>query len=171
MNASNKFFIEKTAPFKKHFTASAVIIEQLHILLIHHKRIGAWLPPGGHLEENEFPHQTAIRETKEETGLDISIISSSVPDTKDVEAFFLPEPLTIHAVKAAEAKGIFYHIDIAYLAKINDSSNKNILPTLTFGNEVNGASWVELKELAKIPLAKNVIEMVSMAKSRLKLED
>jgi 8-oxo-dGTP pyrophosphatase MutT (NUDIX family) len=171
VNAINSSFIETIAPFKKHFTASAVVIEQSHILLIHHKRIAAWLPPGGHLEDNEFPHQTAIRETKEETGLHINIISSSRLDTKDIEAFFLPEPLAIHAVKAVEAKGIFYHIDIAYLAKINDSSPKNILPTLTFGNEVNGASWVELKELAKIPLAKNVIEIISMAKSRLKLED
>src|ERR1700728_4814961 len=56
---------------KKHFTASAVVMEQSHILLVHHRRIGAWLPPGGHIEENELPHQAAIRETKEETGIDI----------------------------------------------------------------------------------------------------
>ena len=32
---------------------------------------GTWCPPGGHMEYGETNEQTAIRETKEETGLDI----------------------------------------------------------------------------------------------------
>jgi 8-oxo-dGTP diphosphatase len=32
---------------------------------------GTWCPPGGHMEYGESNEQAAIRETKEETGLDI----------------------------------------------------------------------------------------------------
>jgi 8-oxo-dGTP diphosphatase len=32
---------------------------------------GTWCPPGGHMEYGETNEQAAIRETKEETGLDI----------------------------------------------------------------------------------------------------
>jgi len=166
-------FTELAAPYKKHFTASAVVIEQSHILLVHHKRIGAWLPPGGHVEEHELPHQTAVRETKEETGLSISILSAPVPETASANAFFLPEPLCIHAVKATEAKGVFYHIDLAYLCKLSQTlkDKDNSLPDLEFSDELHNASWVELSKLEKIPLAINVIELVAVAKSKLKLAD
>src|SRR5271156_4090897 len=82
-----------------HFTASGIVIELDHILLVHHRRIGAWLPPGGHIEEHELPHETAIRETKEETGVDIcplNLDSGSeqspplLPISTNENAFFLP---------------------------------------------------------------------------------
>jgi 8-oxo-dGTP diphosphatase len=166
-------FTELAASYKKHFTASAVVIEQSHILLVHHKRIGAWLPPGGHIEEDELPYQTAVRETKEETGLSVAILSAPVPETATANAFFLPEPLCIHTVKATEAKGVFYHIDLAYLCKLSHPlmGKENSLPDLEFSNEIHNASWVELSKLEKIPLATNVIELVAMAKSKLRLAD
>jgi 8-oxo-dGTP diphosphatase len=32
---------------------------------------GSWAPPGGHMELGESPEETAVREAKEETGLDL----------------------------------------------------------------------------------------------------
>ncbi|KKL46412.1 hypothetical protein LCGC14_2345830, partial [marine sediment metagenome] len=46
---------------KKHFTSTVFIINDEKILLIHHKKMNVWLPPGGHVEENEIPSDTAIR--------------------------------------------------------------------------------------------------------------
>jgi 8-oxo-dGTP diphosphatase len=40
------------------------------ILLIHHKRLGTWLPVGGELEAGETPLEAARRELREETGLE-----------------------------------------------------------------------------------------------------
>lgn len=39
------------------------------VLLIHHKRLGTWLPVGGEIEDGETPLEAARRELLEETGL------------------------------------------------------------------------------------------------------
>lgn len=53
-----------------------VYIEQAgRVLMIHRQKkdehLGLWLAPGGKIEANETPREAAIREVKEETGLDL----------------------------------------------------------------------------------------------------
>ncbi|MFI1972617.1 hypothetical protein BLA24_07830 [Streptomyces cinnamoneus] len=40
------------------------------ILLVHHAKTGYWVIPGGKAEPGETPRQCAVREAREETGLD-----------------------------------------------------------------------------------------------------
>ncbi len=61
---------------KIDFTASIYIVFENKVLLHKHKKLGIWLPPGGHIELDEDPNQAAIREAKEETGLDIELIGN-----------------------------------------------------------------------------------------------
>jgi 8-oxo-dGTP diphosphatase len=44
------------------------------VLMLMSKKIGRWSLPGGKVELGEQPRVAAVRETKEETGLDIEII-------------------------------------------------------------------------------------------------
>lgn len=57
--------------------AGTAIIKNKKILLVQQKPDGdqasKWGPPAGHGEFSESPLETAIRETKEETGLDVKI--------------------------------------------------------------------------------------------------
>ena len=56
------------------------IFHENKVLLVKHKKLGLWLPVGGHIEENETPDDALLREVKEETGLDIEILNqSSIP--------------------------------------------------------------------------------------------
>jgi ADP-ribose pyrophosphatase YjhB (NUDIX family) len=58
-------------------TATAIIVNQEKILLIKRTTppfIGFWALPGGRAEPGEKVEQTVVRETKEETGLDVTII-------------------------------------------------------------------------------------------------
>jgi len=58
--------------------AGAIIVQNDEILLVkraHPPRIGWWCLPAGFMEWNEHPSETAIREIKEETGLDIELKS------------------------------------------------------------------------------------------------
>jgi 8-oxo-dGTP pyrophosphatase MutT (NUDIX family) len=150
-----------------HFTASAVVILSGHILLVHHKRIGAWLPPGGHIDEPELPHRAAVRETLEETGVLVKVLTEPLPKTDTADAFVLPQPLCIHAVKAVEKGNELFHVDIAYLCAPVDSPKNSRLPPLTQVDEVYGSRWLALSALDEVPLAKNVPEIVALAASRL----
>ena len=47
------------------------------LLMMYNKKLEKWLQPGGHLEGAELPIDTAIREVKEETGIDIEIIGNT----------------------------------------------------------------------------------------------
>lgn len=57
----------------RHFTSSVYIVYNNKVLLHIHKKLNILLPPGGHLDRDELPFEAAIREAKEECGLDIEI--------------------------------------------------------------------------------------------------
>ena len=111
--------------FKKHFTASAIIIDKGKVLLVDHKKPGAWICPGGHVEDNEAPYQTIIREVKEETGLNVEIIcekDESLSDHDvDVSALYVP-----YAILCELIGGDHYHNDMIYLCKIIDKDYKQM---------------------------------------------
>ena len=59
----------------RQFTATVYVFQSSKVLLHKHPKHNKWLPPGGHVEQNELPHEAAIREALEETGLHIKIQS------------------------------------------------------------------------------------------------
>ena len=62
-----------TAPLtpKVCYTAAGILVHDNKVLLVKHKKLGIWLNPGGHVEGDELPHQTAEREFFEETGVQV----------------------------------------------------------------------------------------------------
>jgi 8-oxo-dGTP pyrophosphatase MutT (NUDIX family) len=54
-----------------HVTGSAIVLDGDggRTLLHHHKRLGRWLQPGGHVDPGETPAAAALREAREETGV------------------------------------------------------------------------------------------------------
>ncbi|MGD2169939.1 MAG: NUDIX domain-containing protein [Chlamydiota bacterium] len=62
------FRIQKPDIPKMHLVSYFVPIDEIRkkILLVHHKKANLWLPPGGHVEKNEHPQQTVVREMEEE---------------------------------------------------------------------------------------------------------
>ncbi|MDO8609447.1 MAG: NUDIX domain-containing protein [bacterium] len=53
---------------ESHFCSFFIPIhkESKSIFLVHHIKADDWIPPGGHIEKDELPKQTVIREFKEE---------------------------------------------------------------------------------------------------------
>ena len=57
----------------QEFTATTVIIHQGLALLHVHTKYNKWLPFGGHVEFGELAHVAALREIKEEAGIDVTL--------------------------------------------------------------------------------------------------
>ncbi len=77
-------------------TAAGVLLHEGQVLLVKHKKLGIWLNPGGHIEQDELPHHAAEREFFEETGVRVEAydFSPHLAQKKADTSFFIPNPLT-----------------------------------------------------------------------------
>ncbi len=58
---------------RKEKSCGCIIIKNNKVLLVYEKNRNFWGFPKGHMEEGESEIQTALREVKEEVGLDVKI--------------------------------------------------------------------------------------------------
>lgn len=103
----------------KQFTATAYIVQGDKMVLHFHKKLGKWLPPGGHVEEGETPPECAIREAKEETGLDIQLIRDEHlwVNRWNASSFERPFLCLLENIPAHKDQPAHQHIDFIYLAE------------------------------------------------------
>jgi ADP-ribose pyrophosphatase YjhB (NUDIX family) len=98
----------------RHFTATTFVVHGNKVLLHQHKRLGIWLPAGGHIDRDELPEEAAVREVKEETGLEITLYN---PDaalfTADQAACQLHRPMHL---LLENINPYHQHIDFIYYA-------------------------------------------------------
>lgn len=73
-------------------TAAGLVVHHDRVLLVKHAKLDIWLAPGGHIDEQELPHRAALREVKEETGID-AVIHSATPMPTNHDSEYVPVPL------------------------------------------------------------------------------
>ncbi len=143
---------------QKHFTATVYLFHQGKTLLIEHPKFNKWLPPGGHVEENESPIDTAIREVKEETGLEIEILSDENIYISEKNATTMQRPYLclVENIPESKIEKEHQHIDFIYIAKplgISKQSHKNLLTSLLKKNPL--FKWFTFDEV--LSMANNKI--------------
>lgn len=85
-------------------SVAGIVNESGEVLLIKRSDTNLWSLPGGWLEPNESPEEAAIRETKEETGLDVAVI----------------ELLKIFTRRACEGYGPHGAVGFLYYCEVDD---------------------------------------------------
>jgi 8-oxo-dGTP pyrophosphatase MutT (NUDIX family) len=103
---------------KIDFTVSILIVHGGKVLMVHHKQLDRWLPVGGHIELDENPEKAALREAREESGLDVELVGQR-PPLKEEPGFLplmTPRFIDMHVIKEPH-----HHIGMVYFARVKGS--------------------------------------------------
>ena len=101
----------------RHFTVAVFVVWEGKVLLHLHRKLGIWLPPGGHIERNELPDDAAVREVLEETGVKAELVGERREDVED--------PIQLHRPAGVQLENIgpgHQHIDLIYFARPRGST-------------------------------------------------
>jgi 8-oxo-dGTP pyrophosphatase MutT (NUDIX family) len=129
-----------------HFTASALVVDEARerTALVHHRKLGIWVQPGGHIDPDEAVEQAALREVREETGLAgrleglIHLDVHEIPDRPDFPAHL--------------------HLDVRFLVVADGE--------LTLSEESHDVQWMTLDDAVARGDA-SVSRLIESARARL----
>ena len=104
----------------RHFTATTYIVADGSTALHHHDRLDMWLPPGGHIDRDELPRETARREVREETGLEVTLVAPQTTiETGAVSELPGPEYLLLEDIHRYEDGTVGHqHIDFVFFGSV-----------------------------------------------------
>lgn len=128
----------------RHFCASAFVINPVDrkILLVHHSGFNRWVQPGGHIDDDEVPEETAVREVYEETGIRVKLLGQRFPREDD----FI-RPLGIQKNRGKNGN---IHIDITYVAVPLS------LDEIEDDDEVDKFNWFSREELDDLDVFEDI---------------
>lgn len=129
-------------------------------LLMFHRKLGKWLAPGGHVEERENTAQAALREAKEELGVDLNLIEIKGELDEDGRDFrriqsdpesgaFCTIEEFIHPIGAQDPH---IHVDSIYVAIVTSEKP----PEKRNKDEVTARDWFSLSEIDMLNTFDNV---------------
>lgn len=103
---------------KVDFTVEVFVVYGNKVLLRKHDKYKIWLSVGGHIELGEDPNEAAIREVKEEVGLDILLADDLLPFREGDPAYReLIPPKFLNKNKISDTHG---HVTMTYFATAAD---------------------------------------------------
>jgi len=135
----------------RDFTATTFVVDQNKTLLLFHKKIQMWLPPGGHIDPNELPCDAARREVKEETGLEAELIAART-QMGSVSVLSQPECILLEQITPDHQ-----HIDLIYFAYVTGG-------VLTLAeDEATAFRWCTSEDLASSDYEDDIRQLARQA--------
>ena len=142
-------------------SCGCIIINESKVLLVQHNA-GHWDFPKGHMEENETELETAIREVKEETNIDVLVQENKryineyyKEDSFKQVIFFLATCKSIEIKRQeAEIKNIEWLTFEDAIERITHNNSRNILKQVVEENKILFSKNENIKYIGKTITAK-----------------
>src|SRR5512133_1197460 len=99
---------------KIDFTVEVFVVHNGKVLLRKHDKYNIWLSVGGHIELDEDPNQAAVREVKEEVGLDVELVDTRAADISTAECRDLIPPVGLNRNRISPTHE---HVTLSYFAR------------------------------------------------------
>lgn len=103
----SSFYIERIT---REFLSTVYIVKDGKVMLTFNKNVNKFIPLGGHIEKDELPCRSVIREAKEESGLDIELIDMGRLKNRNLPQNF---DIQLDIIKPDH-----HHINISYIGKV-----------------------------------------------------
>ncbi len=134
-----------------HITGSAWITNKTrtHVLLTHHKKLNRWLQLGGHSDGEPNTLMVALKEGREESGLEIAPLSEAVFD------------VDVHLIPARKTEPAHYHYDVRFLFEA-DSRQPFVV-----SEESHDLAWIACDVLADFVDEPSLLRMLKKMPARL----
>ncbi|MCA1648628.1 MAG: NUDIX domain-containing protein [Chloroflexi bacterium] len=125
----------------RHFTVAVFVVHAGRVLLHYHRKLGRWLPPGGHIEDSELPDDAATREVHEETGIRARLIGGRGLPIEQPRQLVLPAGIQVENIYPAHQ-----HVDLVYFAipEPDAAHSAEIDPQLAQSDRV---AWYDPQEM------------------------
>ena len=122
-----------------HFTASSWVLnkEKTKVLMIYHNIYQSWAWTGGHTDGESDLLQTAIRELREETGVqNVKILDDNI---------FSLEVICVNGhVKKGKYVSSHVHLNLTYLLEVDENEKLQIKE-----DENSNVRWIPIEEIPK----------------------
>lgn len=139
----------------RDFTAAVFVVHRKHVLLHPHPKLGIWLPPGGHIDAPELPDEAAIREVREEAGIEIELVGE-----RGVRIDGPDLPLQLVRPQGIQLEDIspgHQHIDLIYFGRLLSP------PTGGFPDVLAPMRWLSKAQFAEVQLNEEVTAWATRA--------
>ncbi len=137
----------------RDFTVATFVVRESSVLLLRHRKLGLWLPPGGHVEPNELPDDAAVREVWEEAAVRCELVGERGVPVDYPRQLIRPAGIQLENIGTEHE-----HIDLIYYARPLDGA---VEPR---GNgEGDDVGWYPLDGLAKLGAPPDVREWAERA--------
>ena len=142
----------------RHLTATLYLVNDGALALHPHPKLGIRIPPGGHVDRDELPHEAALREAYEETGLDATLVDDTDPvDAPAGESLPDPRHTMLYDINVhPDGRVGHQHVDLVYFAA---AASREVDPAGDDEEPAEAWAWYDAAALRASDIARDTVQI------------